>query len=44
MLWFNVVHTLDGQIEMEKHIIYFLKIVFYDGLEEAILSVAGDIG
>jgi hypothetical protein len=28
---------------MEKHVIYSPKVVFYDGLEEAILAVAGDI-
>ena len=41
-----MVLNLDRQIKMEEHVIYFPKIVFYDGLEEAaaILAVAGDIG
>ena len=42
-MWFNMVVNLDRQIKMENK--FFLsQIVFYDGLEEAILAVAGDIG
>jgi hypothetical protein len=39
-----MVLNVDRQIKMEKYIIYFPIIVFYDGLEEAILAVDGDIG